>query len=217
MIEEPLALRRTKIKEIILAAVTGVGKIIFMDLLNWRLPFIAIIILGWSYYVWRQFKTDPNTLAKWGFRLDNFKSVMKRILPFGIVAVASFLIIGYQLNTINLTWHILPILLLYPIWGVIQQFLVISLVAGNLQDLEKGSWNEMVIILVAAVLFGLVHYPHYWLMGGTFILAIFYGYIFLKERNVYAMGLLHGWLGAIFFYTVLGRDPFMEVFGKYLG
>jgi uncharacterized protein len=216
MIEEPLALRRTKIKEIILAAVTGVGKIIFMDLLNWRLPFIALIILGWSFYVWKQFKLKPSSLVEWGFRHDNFKSVIKRILPFGIVAIASFLLIGYQLKTINLTWHILPILLLYPIWGVIQQFLVISLVGGNLQDLKKANWNKMVIILIAAVLFGLVHYPHYWLVVGTFILAIFYGYIFLKERNIYAMGLFHGWLGAIFFYTVLGRDPFMEVFGKYL-
>ena len=85
----------------------------------------------------------------------------------------------------------------------------------EVQDLKKGNWNEIVIILIAAILFGLIHYPYNWLMVGTFVLAIFYGYIFLRERNVYVMGLFHGWLGALFFYTVVGRDPFMEVFGKY--
>jgi uncharacterized protein len=215
MAEETQVSRRTKVIEIIFASLTGAGKIIFMDLLNWKLPFITVITIGWSYYVWHQFKKNPTTLFNWGFRVDNFKSVVKRILPFGVLAVLSFFIVGYQLKTINITWHILPILILYPIWGVIQQFLVISLVAGNLQDLKKGSWNEVVIILIAAVLFGLVHYPYNWLIVGTFVLAIFYGYIFLRERNVYVMGLFHGWLGALFFYTVVGRDPFIEVFGKY--
>ncbi|HEU5148393.1 MAG TPA: hypothetical protein VFT90_16820 [Chryseosolibacter sp.] len=63
---------------------------------------------------------------------------------------------------------------------------------------------------------GALHYPFYWLMIGTFLLALFYGYVFLRLRNVYVMGILHGWLGAVFFYTVVGRDPFAEVFGTYL-
>jgi uncharacterized protein len=51
-------------------------------------------------------------------------------------------------------------------------------------------------------------------MLGTFILALLYGYIYLRSRNLYVLGLFHGWLGALFFYTVVGRDPFAEVFGK---
>jgi membrane protease YdiL (CAAX protease family) len=51
---------------------------------------------------------------------------------------------------------------------------------------------------------------------GNFILALFYGYVYLKVRNIWVLGLFHGWLGALFFYTVVNRDPFIEVFGKYL-
>lgn len=207
--------RQTLITEILLASATGIGKLIFMDWLNWKFPFIVVMIFAWSFYVWRCYKQNPAVLQKWGFRWDNFGNVMKLMLPFGMLAVVSSLAVGYWRDTLNLTWHIIPILILYPIWGAIQQFLVISLVAGNLHDLKLKGWNDWLVIFTAALLFGLVHYPYGWLMGGTFVLALFYGYIFLKERNVYAMGLFHGWLGAIFFYTVVGRDPFMEVLGKY--
>jgi hypothetical protein len=63
---------------------------------------------------------------------------------------------------------------------------------------------------------GILHYPSIWLVIGTSILALFYGYIFLKGRNVYVLGIFHGWLGGLFYYTVVRRDPFAEVFGRYL-
>jgi membrane protease YdiL (CAAX protease family) len=208
-------LKRNLVLEILLAFATGIGKLIFMDWLNWKFPFIVAIIFLWSFYVWRRFKQDPLVLQKWGFRWDNFAKVIRLMLPFGILAVVSSLVIGYWRDTLNLTWHIIPILILYPIWGTIQQFLVISLVAGNLHDLKLKGWNDFLVVFLAALLFGLVHYPFLWLMAATFVLALFYGFIFLKARNVYAMGIYHGWLGAIFFYTVVGRDPFVEVLGKY--
>jgi uncharacterized protein len=200
--------------EISAVALTALGKFIFMDLLHWKLPFIVISILAWSAYVAYQKKRHPGILQYWGFRTDNFLEVVKMILPFGIVAAILFFIIGFYHDTLNITWHIIPILILYPVWGAVQQFLVISLVAGNLNDLQQYRINKLLIILITAILFGLLHYPYYWLILGTFILALLYGVIYLKSRNVYVMGLFHGWLGALYFYTVVGRDPFAEVFGK---
>lgn len=200
--------------EIAAVLLTAAGKFIFMDALQWKFVFIVLSIVGWGGYVWYRSKKEPGILAHWGFRTDNFKKVMLMVLPFGAAAVLAFFVTGYFLDTINLNWHIIPILLLYPIWGVIQQFLVIGLMAGNLQDIENQKLSKPGIIILTALLFGLVHYPYYWLMLGTFILALFYGFIYLRERNVYVMGLFHGWLGGLFFYTVVNRDPFAEVFGK---
>lgn len=200
--------------EIIAVLATAAGKFIFMDFLQWKLVFIIISTLGWAYYVYIRNKKEPGILAHWGFRLDNVKKVLRMVLPFGILAVITFFVTGYFLGTINLNWHIIPILIFYPIWGVIQQFLVIGLMAGNLQDIQNQKLSKPAIITLTALLFGLVHYPYYWLMIGTFVLALFYGFIYLKERNVYVMGLFHGWLGGLFFYTVVNRDPFAEVFGK---
>jgi uncharacterized protein len=202
--------------EIIAVVFTGIGKLIFMDLLQWRFLFISVSIMGWTAYVIYQSRRVPGMLAYWGFRLDNFKKVTLRILPFGMVSMITFFAIGYLRGTINISWHIIPILVLYPVWGTIQQFLVIALVAGNLQHLKENTLSEWVILVFTAMLFGLVHYPYHWLMLGTFILALLYGFIYCRERNVYVMGLFHGWLGGLFFYTVVGRDPFAEVFGKML-
>jgi membrane protease YdiL (CAAX protease family) len=200
--------------EITGVVLTGLGKFAFMDFLEWKFLFISIAILVWATYVVYQNQKVGGILNYWGFRRDNFVKVTLSILPFGAVFILIFFIVGYYQGTLTITWHVIPILILYPIWGIIQQFLVIGLVAGNLQDLQKFKLNKFVIILFTAILFGVLHYPYYWLMVGTFILALLYGFIYLKERNVYAMGLFHGGLGALFFYTVVGRDPFEEVFGK---
>lgn len=208
--------RQRKI-EISSVFLTGIGKFVFMDLLQWKLVFILIALFCWTAYVIYQNRRLPGILEYWGFRTDNFSLVMKMILPFGLFSVIAFFIIGFWLTTINMSWHIVPVMILYPIWGAIQQFLVIALVAGNLNDFKNLRVNKTIIIFITAALFGLLHYPFYWLILGTFVLALLYGFIYLRSRNLYVLGLFHGWLGALFFYTVVGRDPFIEVFGNLLG
>jgi len=205
---------KRRILEISAVVLTAMGKFIFMDWLNWRFPFVAIGIISWITYITYRSKKQSAILKYWGFRTDNFKSVLKRVLPFGLLAAISFIGLGFYQSTINITWHIIPILILYPLWGTIQQFLLIALTAGNLQDLKGQKLNKGAIILLSALLFGFIHYPYTWLMAATFVLAVFYGWIYLKERNIYVLGLFHGWLGGIFYYTVLERDPFWEMFGK---
>ena len=202
--------------EITAVLLTAAGKFIFINYLEWRLPFIAVAILAWVVYILYRRKTEPGILHYWGFRTDNFNHVLKMVLPFGILAVLACLVVGFYKHTLNITWHIIPILIFYPIWGIVQQYLLISLTAGNLSDMKGLNLNKSIIILLSALLFAAVHYPFLWLIAGTFLLALFYGLIFIKERNIYVLGLFHGWLAAIFYYAVLERDPFMEIFGKWI-
>lgn len=207
---------KIRILEICAVVLTGIGKFVFMDYLNWRLPFVVVSILAWFAYVIYRYKKDKYVLKDWGFRWDNFKSAIKLMLPFAIISVALFFIVGYMQGTINMTWHIIPLLITYPIWGSIQQFLTIGLLAGNLNECKSVRFNKALIIFITAVFFSIVHYPSVWLMIGTFILALFYGYVYLKAKNIYVLGLFHGWLGALFYYTVVNQDPFADVFLKVL-
>jgi membrane protease YdiL (CAAX protease family) len=202
--------------EIIGVAMTGIGKFIFMDYLNWRLPFVIIAIFAWSYYVYYRYRKDNNVLRDWGFRWDNYKPVLRLMLPFVIISIISFLLIGHAQGTINITWHIIPLLVTYPIWGSIQQFLTIGLLAGNLNEFKRFKLGKGLVIFITALFFSVVHYPSIWLMIGTFILALFYGFVYLKAKNIYLLGLFHGWLGALFYYTILNQDPFADVFLKFL-
>lgn len=204
--------KSTRIVEILAVVLTAAGKFIFMDFLNWRFPYVATAVVSWTIYILYRKRKTTGILKHWGFRTDNFKKALYNVLPFGIFSVVVFIMIGIWQGSLNITWHILPILITYPLWGVIQQFLLIALVTGNLRDGRFAMLQNWQIILGAATLFSLVHYPSLWLMLGTFLLALFYGFIYLKERNVYVLGLFHGWLGAIFYYTVVGTDPFEDAF-----
>src|SRR5215212_8156353 len=82
--------------EIIAVCATGIGKLIFMDMLNWKLPFIILAIVGWAVYVISRSKKIPGLLPYWGFRTDNFKDVTFKILPFGIISIVTFFVVGYQ-------------------------------------------------------------------------------------------------------------------------
>lgn len=201
-----------RILEIVAVVFTAIGKFVFMDYLNWRLPFVVFAILTWSYYVYNRYSKEKSVLRYWGFRTDNFKASLQLLLPFSAIAILLLFLIGYIQDTLHITWHILPLLLTYPIWGSVQQFLTIGLIAGNLHHLKV---NKGVVIIITAVLFSVVHFPSFWLMLGTFVLALFYGYVYLKVRNIYAMGICHGWLGALFYCTVLNQDPFQDIFINY--
>lgn len=129
--------------EITAVLATALGKFIFMDWLEWRLPFIAIAITAWVVYALIRHRQAPGILKYWGFRTNDFKKVARMVLPFGFIAIATFFIVGFYLKTINLSWRVIPILILYPRWGTIQQFLVIGLVAGNMKDLKKSKWPDV--------------------------------------------------------------------------
>lgn len=204
----------TRFVEISAVVLTGLGKFILMDWLNLRFLYIAIACIGWGLYVWTKSRKNKELLAYWGFRKDNFMACLKILLPWFLISCLAFVMYGYFNNTLIISWHIIPILLLYPFWGIIQHLLMIALVAGNLKDQTRFNISDSLIILFTALLFAVVHFPHYLLVGGTFLLALVYGFVYLKEKNLWVLGIMHGWLGALFFYTVLDRDPWVEVFGR---
>ena len=66
---------------------------------------------------------------------------------------------------------------------------------------------------ICAVLFSLVHVPDPQLMVATFVLGLAFTPIYLRWRNLWPLGVLHGWLGAFCYVWVLDRNPWQEVFG----
>ena len=205
---------KRRLLEIVAVVLTAGGKFLFMDLLNWRFPYVAFAVVSWAIYIIHRNKKQKGISRYWGFRRDTFKRTLRYMMPFGIFSIAVFFAVGFYWQSINLSWHIFPIMVSYPIWGTIQQFLIIALVAGNLHDMRSVQLKKWHIIFGTAVLFSGVHFPSYWLMLGTFLLALFYGFVYLRVKNLYALGLFHGWLGALFYYTVVGSDPFADIFLK---
>ncbi|HYV90757.1 MAG TPA: CPBP family glutamic-type intramembrane protease [Chitinophagales bacterium] len=183
-----------------------------MDLLNQKLIFIVTAILFWIGYVILQVRKDHSAMHYWGFTTQNFGKSFMIILPVALSCIGGMMLYAHSNNIVLFNPHIIPILILYPLWGFIQQFLVVGLVAGNLKDMHSRKVSLLLIVLSTSVLFSLVHYPSILLMIATFLLAIFYTLIYLRYRNLISLGLFHGWLGCFFMIYVLNRDPWQEVF-----
>lgn len=204
---------KRRLFEVLAVILTGLGKFLFMDLLELRFFYIFTAIFFWGIYIFIRSRSNPAILNYWGLNSKRFKQTFLELLPFALILSALFIIIGFKLETSVLNVRIIPILLIYPVWGIIQQFIMIGILTRNLKDSNKIKVGESWIILITAVVFAIVHYPFFLLVISTFLLALVYTKLYLNDRNLIVLGIYHGILGALFFYTLLGRDPFIEVFG----
>ena len=58
-----------RVFEIVASIVTGLGKILFVDVLDLKLIFIITAILFWIGYVTLRYRQDHRNLEYWGFSL----------------------------------------------------------------------------------------------------------------------------------------------------
>jgi hypothetical protein len=202
---------KTRLFEISGAITTGLLKFVLFDIFGQKLIFIVLAISFWSGYIIYRAKRDKSIFAYWGFSRKNIRPAFIQTSLFALVSFAFIVIYGAVKSTLHYNPHITLSLVTYPFWGLIQQFLTMSLIAGNLSSLSNIKISKSIIIIITSVVFCLVHYPSPLLMGGTFILAVFYTIVFLKYKNLYPLGLYHGWIGTLFYYFVLNKDPWLRL------
>ena len=199
--------RRGRALELAAAAVTAAGKFILADWLDLQLWYTVAAIIFWTTYVMLRHKADPSVLERWGFRRAGMRegAVLSgmALLVFGGFCVVYALVTREALITTNL----LLLLLLYPAWGLIQQFLVVALLADNLMALTREQASEFVIVMISALLFSAIHIPEPGLMVVTFFLGAATTLIFFRTRNLWMIGILHGWFASLFYFLVLRHDP----------
>lgn len=197
--------------EITAVLATGLFKYVLMDWLNFRAFYIAVVCIFWSVYIYKRYRTDKFVLQQWGFRKNNFRQSFLFLLPFALVMVAAIIWYGISYNVIFLNWHLIPVFLFYPAWGIIQQFLIAALVAGNLQAIQKVKLRKSQIFLLTSLVFAWVHYPSLPLMVFTFFMELVFLLAYFKWRNLWALGLYHGWVASLLLFFVLGRDLWNEL------
>jgi hypothetical protein len=198
--------------EIFAVVLTGLLHLVFKSL-GAKGLFIALASVSWiGYIVWRV-RQDSSQWVKWGFQTRNLSSAF--FWPTVIFVLGVSLMAWYGLANGRVLWkgHILFLLLLYPLWGILQQFLVQAIGVANLMTLfPKQGW--VVAMPVGIVLFSFIHFPNGLLLIATGLMAALFIPCYLRDRNLWPLGLFHGWLGTFFYLWVLGKDPWVSVFGK---
>jgi hypothetical protein len=124
-----------------------------------------------------------------------------KIAPALAVLSALWLVLGMLLHTIRKIpwWGGMLNLAVYLPWGLFQQYL---LNGYFLNRLRSALTDRSRAATTAAMLFSLVHLPNWFLMVVTLIGGYLATRFYLKERNLYVLGLAHGVLGFLVYLVV---------------
>jgi len=186
---------------------------IFVDVLHERAVFIGLALVGWVSYIGVQAWRKANLLEELGLRKEGLVPAFLAASVFGVVALVAMALMAEARHALVFRWQILLLLALYPVWGMVQQLLVQGIFVRAMVTIGIGVWPKVVATALAALLFGAVHLPDLLLAGATCVVGAVFTLIYLRWRNLWPLGLYHGWLGVFFYYWVLGRDPWGEMFG----
>jgi len=201
--------------EILAVIITAVFKFILMDWINLRAFYTFGVILFWLIYILYKVKTNPKSLHIWGFKKEHFKQTIIYLIPLILISIVISIIYGSYNSRLSFSWHFILIFLLYPCWGIIQQFMMLSIISHNLVAISELKINRYFIIFLVSILFSLIHYPSYSLMIFTFFLEMVFITVYLKWRNLWAIGLAHGWIATFILYFILNRDLWSELFARF--
>ena len=174
--------------------------------------FIAGACTFWIIFVLVRATQNPNAFREWGFRADNILAAS--VLPAILFCLAAVAMGGYALASgwFRFPPHMLACFALYPIWGVIQQFLALAIVVGNLERIAWLRRRMGIVVLVGSTIFALVHVYDWRLAVATFGLELVVIPLYLRHRNLWPLGVLQGWLGALFYLWILNIDIWAETF-----
>jgi membrane protease YdiL (CAAX protease family) len=185
------------------------GDSVFEMLAPQRIYNIAVAVL-WSCYVAWRLMTVPGIAARWGFRGDNLLTALVTSLLAALPFAALLIAYGALMGRLPVPASFWMILVLYPVWGLAQQFALQVLIVSNLRGYIANCFPRA---LAASVLFSAAHLPNAWTTGLTLPAGLLFTWLYERHRNVWAVGITHGVLGALAYYLVLGEDPGSKLVG----
>src|SRR5262245_34887423 len=195
--------------ETIAAFATAGLHFVFYDVLSMRGAFIALAVGGWLGYVAWRIRREPRCAAEYGLTRAGLAPTARAAGVVLVLGVLACLGIGLTRGALPVTASMGAVSVFYPIWGLVQQLIVQAMAVRNLaRGLPRG-----VVAAFAGLLFGAVHVPHLPLVVATGALGAVFALFYLRWRNLWPLGICHGWLGVVFYSWVLGRDPWREVVG----
>jgi uncharacterized protein len=177
-------------------------------------PFIIGCCLTWVIYISVNIIRNPSIACEWGFRLDNLGIASRWPFVFMVIGIVSMSIFGAIQGTLRLPIHLPLLLLLYPLWGIIQQFLALGIVVSSLEKIPWLHDKRILIVLLTGGLFALVHINDWRVMLATFALELAFVPMYWQHRNLIPIAIVHGWLGAFYYLWVLDVDLWVETFGS---
>jgi membrane protease YdiL (CAAX protease family) len=126
--------------------------------------------------------------GEWGFTPQAFGSALWRALAVTFVMAVAVLAAGAMVGTLHDRRDFLGSLAPLVVWGGAQQWVLQTLVLREAQRATTARWG----IVVAALLFGVVHLPNPFLAPATAVAALVWCRLYDRYPNVLPLALSHG-------------------------
>jgi uncharacterized protein len=175
--------------------------------------FIVGVSLFWASFAIVRAGQDRGIVRKWGFSTANLLPATAASAL--IFAVAAALLAAHAWSGDNLRFpaHTFVLMLVYPVWGVMQQFVTLAVVVSNLERVPELADRRLLVWFVGVLLFGVIHAYDARLAVGTAVLEMAVIPLYWRFRNLWPLGVLHGWTGALFYLWGLNIDMWALTFG----
>lgn len=191
-------------------ALTGVGQLVASEAGVSNL-YVPVVIASWGGYVGARAATEPGFLAGLGLTGEDLGRTARDVAWLSAGAAVGMAAYGAAAGSLRLRPSLVPLLVLYPAWGFAQQTLVQGFVTRHL---DAAGLPAVAVVPASAAAFGAVHVPNWPLTAATTALGGAFAGLYLRDRNVWPLGVAHGALGALFYTWVLDRDAWAEFIGR---
>jgi uncharacterized protein len=195
--------------EIIFTLAGGIGYAIFHKKLAVNAWFIGPLSLCLLMYAFLESRFGDRSLAYFGIRKDNLKEATKwNFIVLGPILLG--LIIYALIDGVNHLVHFLYAVILYPMWGIIQQFVFQGIFLNACRKVGMGYLS----IIFAAFAYAIVHYPSTFMIQMTVLGGTIFSTLFYFRPNIIPIGIFHGIFGAFLYYVLQNKDPLERLLDK---
>jgi hypothetical protein len=158
-------------------------------------PMLAVIVLIPFISVF----LHRDALREMGLRVDNLIVSARDVGLVTLLGAVIVLGIGLLAGARpRLHAGLLDDFLLYPLWGIVQQF---AMQAFTYRRLREGIGGVAASAILTAFLFAAVHYPNLALALATAAGSYVWCRLFERQPNLITLALSHGWLAVLLRYS----------------
>ncbi len=195
--------------EIVFTLAGGIGYAIFRKELAVNAWFIIPLSFCLLAYAFLESRFGDRNLGDFGIRKDNLKEATTwNLIVLGPILLG--LVIYAFINGVHHPVHFFYALLLYPIWGCIQQLVFQGIFLNACKKVGLGYFS----IVLAVFAYTIVHYPSAFMMKMTALGGILFSTLFYFRPNIIPIGIFHGVLGAFLYYVLRNKDPLERLLDK---